>query len=143
LIKKKNENFVSIFFSHLFFDHGVNKAGIHRCDRKHAYRKFTIQDLASIHQREFYIINYNVTHEQRFINLYENLFQTHFYQTKSNHWKTYLIKPKHPISTSDIISLDNTEIRHINTLFSPRTSIGRSRSSQQSSTISSSINQKL
>jgi len=99
LIKRKNENFVSILFSHLFFDHGENKTGIHRCNRKQINnRKFTIQDLASIHRREFHIINYNVTSEQRFINLYENLFQIHFYQTKSTEWKTYLIKPKRPIS---------------------------------------------
>ena len=69
------------FFSHLFFDHGEHKATIHRCHRKLVNYKFTINDLASIHRREFYIINYNVTREQRFISLYENLFQIHFYRT--------------------------------------------------------------
>ncbi|CAF1511950.1 unnamed protein product [Adineta steineri] len=61
---------------HLFFDHGNNKAGVHQCNRKQILnRKFTIQDLYSLQQREFHIINYNIMHEQRFINLYENLFQ--------------------------------------------------------------------
>ena len=96
------------FLSHLFFDHSQNKAGTHRCDRKHINHKFTIQDLASIHQREFYIINYNVTREQRFINLYENLFQIYHYQTKS----------KHPINvlrvTSDVTP-NNPETHHTKT----------------------------
>jgi hypothetical protein len=79
-----NKNFI---FSRLFFDHGEHKASIHRCNRKLINHKFTINDLASIHRREFYIINYNVTREQRFINLYENLFQIHFYQTKSTSYQ--------------------------------------------------------
>lgn len=44
--------------------------------------KFTVEDLASIHRREFHIINYNTIREQRFINLYENLFPIYLYQTK-------------------------------------------------------------
>ncbi|CAF4060502.1 unnamed protein product, partial [Rotaria sp. Silwood2] len=83
---------------HLFFDHGENKAGIHQCGRKQINRKFMIRDLASIHQREFHIINYNAIYEQRFINLYENLFHVYHYQTKSTEWKTYLIKTQCPIN---------------------------------------------
>ena len=53
---------------------------MHRCHRKLTNYKFTIEDLASIHRREFYIINYNTLREQRFLNLYENLFPVYSYQ---------------------------------------------------------------
>ncbi|CAF3345233.1 unnamed protein product [Rotaria socialis] len=88
----------------LFFDNGENRAGIHQCGRKKINRKFAIDDLASIHQREFHIINYNATFEERFIKLYEDLSQIYYYQAKSTHWKTYLRKPKHFIDAFDEIS---------------------------------------
>ncbi|CAF5187976.1 unnamed protein product [Rotaria magnacalcarata] len=88
----------------LFFDNGENRAGIHQCGRKQINRKFAIDDLASIHQREFHIINYNATFEERFIKLYENLSQIYYYQAKSTHWKAYLRKPKHFIDAFDEIS---------------------------------------
>jgi hypothetical protein len=123
----------------LFFDHGENKAGIHQCDRKqiNGSRKFTIHNLASIHRREFHIIMYNSTREQRFIDLSENLFPIYQYQTKSTHWKTYLTKQKRPTNTLDIISgtvTNNAKIHHINTLltlnqtFSPTEGSPRKRS---------------
>ncbi|CAF1143576.1 unnamed protein product [Adineta ricciae] len=129
----------------LFFDSGENKAGTHQCDRKQINRKFTVEDLASIHRREFHIINSNTTHEQRFISLCENLFPIYSYQSQSNHWKSYLNKSiYHPASTSDIVSditTDNSEIQHINTLltlnrtFSPSVKSSSRRSSHSRKSI--------
>ena len=48
---------------------------MHRCDGKRILREFVIHDLASIHRREFHIINYNAVSKQRFVNLCQSLFQ--------------------------------------------------------------------
>lgn len=81
----------------LFFDSENHRAAIHQCHRKQAHgtlpRSFTIEDLITIHRREFHLITYNTLHEQRFLNVFECLFPVHVYQSQSTDWKVYLTKP--------------------------------------------------
>ena len=83
----------------LFFDRGNHHAAVHQCHRKHlhdgASRQFTIDDLATMHRREFHLIHYNANQDQRFLNLIENLQSIYSYESKSDKWKIYLKKSKH------------------------------------------------
>ena len=109
--------------SELFFDHGNDRAALHQCHRKQIHgtlpRSFTIDDLITIHQREFHLITYNTTREARFLNLFECLFPVYVHQSRSTDWKVYLTKSARRKTMLDCIGdvpRDTPQIRHLSSL---------------------------